>query len=130
MANNIKKIEIQGQGIEPQSIRTEFQYSSEPRTSQHQFSPAQVQLTSQRLIFEPLVYLPLVLERTKKLQPKEKLQVYGNLFKMFFYFLEMEEEKRLSGLLYSQTKMKSSLLGLEFTRHHFRQDFPHAEFPV
>lgn len=132
MGNVIKRVEgdSKSQSIEPQSARPYVEYLNERRTTQHNVHQIQAYLTSQRLIFEPLIYLPLVLERTKNLRPDLKLQAYGNIFKMLFYLLELEEKRRLSGLPYSQDKMKSYLLGLELTRRHFRHEFPRDEFPV
>lgn len=130
MGNVIKRIDGEGQSIKPQSTRPRVDYSSDRVTAQHQFHQLQANLSPHRLIFEPFIYLPLVLERTKNLKPDLKLQAYGNIFKMLFYFLELEEERRLSGLPFSQDKMKAYLLGLELTRRHFRAEFPDEEFPL
>ena len=132
MGNVIKRVESKGKGqsIESQSVRPYVEYANEGRTTQHNFHQVQAHSTPQRLIFEPLIYLPLVLERTKNLQPDLKLQAYGNIFKMLFYLLELEEKRRLSGMPYSQDKMKSYLLGLELTRRHFRAIFPNQDCPT
>ena len=130
MGNLVKRINGTGDEVSPKIFRPDsgIQYSASTR--QKPLGLKNSSSSNSQLLFQGIVAPALILERAKKLPLNERYLIYGQVFKMFFYIMEKEAEGANLGLGYSEEKVKACLVGLEYTRRMFREDFPHEEFPI